>query len=178
MNINLESRKASHGFGNKILKRSELKSLIKGEVDHREGSQRPGNTQKISCLNTFSLRLPEMEYVGNQHHNFGKQWAKKFKQGDWNALPTYGEVMKGIQEWLVNQTEAQNGHIPRLDRKAIVTMYEGGFQFIKEAVRATGKRGQNQMIYEFGKNDHQYNLANPYSIIVSAVLYFFTLEMG
>lgn len=63
-----------------------------------------------------------------------------FKQDDSNTLPTYLEVIKGEKKWLINHTEVQNVHITRLNRIAIVTIYEGDFKLIKDVVLATVKR--------------------------------------
>ena len=43
---------------------------------------------------------------------YGKEWAKKYKN-DWDARPSINDIVEGIKEWFVRQTQARMAGLPQ-----------------------------------------------------------------
>ena len=85
----------------------DMQVLKKAPNNDRFKRRRPESNEKVySDQILISVNGDYTEHGGE----FAREWAKQYK-GDQYALPTFNEVMNGILQWYINQTEAKMPHL-------------------------------------------------------------------
>lgn len=112
---------------------------------------------------------------------FGRKWAKTFKNQR-NAMPSYLEVMDGIELWYINQVKEKFSDRPGHLRQAILIRVRDTFKELREAVKVDNNSASRPMKKptdsQKSRGNKQLDLCNPYSLITCIILYLYSMEFG
>lgn len=145
---------------------------------------RPASNRKAFDLK-YVINAADLNSSGQQvqvkEGTFGRKWAKTFKNQK-AAMPSYVEVMDGIELWYVNQVKERFRDRPNHVRQVMVVRVRATFKALREAVNIDSESASRPMMKRADSTatpgNDQLELCNPYSLITCLVLYLYSMEFG
>lgn len=156
----------------------KIKPLRKALYNNREERQRPEMSLR-SHMPPLVIINPEGRKVFPPHGGaYGRAWAKKYKNGDECAMPTFSELMEGILKWYCAQMESDMADLSESARRKVKKYSNETFSKFLDRAQIPEEDLNKPLIKDEDELDNELNICNPYSKITCLILYMYSCEFG